>query len=429
MSLNAIGLGEMAIESSLDQPFSAEIELIDVGSAPLVGIKVRVADPENFEQIGLERLAVLSLLNFRIEKNAKGKIVIKVQSMERMTEPYMELVVDLIWPEGQLYKAFTVLLDPPGYQLASSKAQSSPIYYKKASINHMVAPLYMNGQTMSTDSQVNTNSPINNSNIQGIPKFTMQDITPSQETMPKFIPTNSAVSLAKTNQKQQAIQNNKPLNSEQDSMIKPEISIITAAVGYVRESNALLMDQLRWFQDQNKKLQIQLEKRDKERELVQAQMQVLMKKPLAVASQASSPPSNNNSLSFWPLLLLLAVAAGGVGLAYRYFKIREEEANIEPYLSNISAESKLFMPEVEQVLKTTKSTEDQADDKEKSLDFVLANPLKSKAALDTLVALAKTYIDMGELESARTCLDEVMESGNENQKIKAKRLLDGIKDK
>ncbi|MFO3655191.1 FimV/HubP family polar landmark protein [Legionella pneumophila serogroup 1] len=140
ISLYALGLGEMKVQSSLDQPFSAEIELIDVGADPLASIKVNLADPEQFEQIGLERAAVLSLLRFQVERNPKGIPVVKVSSTERMTEPYMEIVVDLTWPKGQLYKAYTVLLDPPGYQLGITTAQSRPVYYKKKSASYSNEP-------------------------------------------------------------------------------------------------------------------------------------------------------------------------------------------------------------------------------------------------------------------------------------------------
>src|SRR5580704_2148278 len=131
MTLNAIGLGEMRVKSSLNQPFLAEIELLDIDNTPIVGIKASVADPEHFHQIGLKPAAVLSLLHLYIEKNSNGKFIVKVQSHERMNEPCMELVVALTWSGGQLFKAYTVLLDPSGYQLVSTGAQSSPTYHKK----------------------------------------------------------------------------------------------------------------------------------------------------------------------------------------------------------------------------------------------------------------------------------------------------------
>lgn len=472
MSLNAIGLGEMTVKSSLDQPFLAEIELIDVGSAPLVGIKVGVADPENFHQIGLERVAALSLLNFKIEKNVKGKIVIKIQSIERMTEPYMELVVDLTWPNGQLYKAYTVLLDPPGYQLVSTRAQSSPTYYKKVTehhtesgvinkkvitevqhnpvalkdnknkttygptvtnenvwqiaqryktseiilpqvvlaivganpdafkdgnlnglkigirlvipatreimqvpaelateevmahdkawnekspINHVLSPPYMNGQTISPVPQINANSPAKNSEIPTIPKFTtIQKITPTPMQLPKFLFPNPVVPVVSANQ--QPVQTNKTQNLERDSNIKAEISITTAAVETVRESNAVLMEQLHLLQEQNKKLQMQLEKRDKEMEVIRKQMQLMMKQRLAVASQANSSLTNNQSSNLWPLWLLLVVAAGGGGFAYWYFRHREQEIRDEPYLTSTPVEAKHLIPDGEQPPKVGEAT-------------------------------------------------------------------------
>lgn len=441
LALHAIGLGEMTVKSSLDQPFLAEIELLDVGSSPIVGIKVGVADPENFHQIGLERIAALSLLNFKIAKNAKGKFVIKVHSVERMTEPYMELVVDLIWPNGQLYKAYTVLLDPPGYQLVSTRAQSSPTYYKKASgykaepgvidktvitevqhnpvsrqdsrkgtsygptvanenvwqiaqryktseiilpqvvlaivganqeafkegnlnglktgvrlvipatqeiarvpadlateevmahdkawnektpINHVLSPPYMNGQSTPAP-QIHTEPAIKSSEVPVIPKFSMQAITPNQNTMmPQLITSTNGANSANNNQAP-TVQNQPTDHPDSNSHIKAEISITTAAIESVRESNAVLMEQLHLLQDQNKKLQIQLDKRDKEMQLLQKQMKVMMKQRPAVAAQANSPLIADQSSNLLPLILLLLLLAGGGGYAYWYFKLREKD--------------------------------------------------------------------------------------------------------
>lgn len=447
ITLNAIGLGEMTVKSSLDQPFLAEIELVDVGNSPVVGIKVGVADPDNFKQLGLERVAALSLLNFKIEKNNRGKFVIKVQTRERMSDPYMELVVDLTWPGGQLYKAYTVLLDPPGYQLVSTRAQSSPTYYKKATetksepgvldktvisevqhnpvslndgkkqttygptianenvwqiaqryktseiilpqvvlaitganpdafternlnglkvgvrltipatreiakipaelataevmahdkawnektpINHVLTPPYTNGQTTNPALQAQSRVQSKSSEIPTIPRFTIQAITPNQNTMPQLIPTAGG-NLDSSNQAR-PVQNGAQ-NADQNAIIKTELSITTAAVETVRESNALLMEQFHLLQDQNKKLQKQLEQRDKEIKAIRSQMQILIKQRLAIAGQANSSTTDNQSSNFWTLLLLLVVASGGGGFAYWYFKLREKEAKQQPFLS------------------------------------------------------------------------------------------------
>lgn len=472
MSLYALGLGEMTVESSLDQPFLAEIELIDVGNIPLTSIRVGLADPENFEQIGIERTAVLSLLNFKIEKNSRGKLVIKVHSLERMTEPYMELVVDLTWPKGQLYKAYTVLLDPPGYQLVSTTAQSSPTHYKnknvstyanepgvinktvittvdhnpvnvndskkkatygptitnesvwqiaqryktsdvilpqivlaivganpdafnegnlnglkvgvrlvipstqeimqvpadlateevmahdkawneKTVINHVIAPPYMSSQTTTsnnTNTQTSAFAPSgNNSQLPPIPKLNMQTVIKHTSVPLPLISADALVGLGNTGQ--QPVQQYKvPQSTEQDAKTKAELSITTAAVESVRESNAVLMEQLRLMQEQNRKLQQQLDKRDQELETIRKQMQVIITDRQSVASQSSSSTANDSSSNVWLLLLLLVIAAGGGGFAYWDLRIREQNKNNSPYSTEPPpVEPNPFMPAVEPV--------------------------------------------------------------------------------
>lgn len=149
MSLYGLGLGQMTVKSALDQPFLAEIELVDLEKISLKDVKVNIADPENFAEIGLERAAVLSFLTFKIDKNEHGKEVIIIRSSERMTEPYMELVVDLIWPEGQLYKAYTILLDPPGYRLVTTTIKGSTTHYKHYP-KHMSEPGVINKTVVTT---------------------------------------------------------------------------------------------------------------------------------------------------------------------------------------------------------------------------------------------------------------------------------------
>lgn len=113
----SLGMGDIKVESMLDQPFRAEIPLIDVHGIPLTGIMVNIASMENFERIGIERAEVLTLLKLKVKMNKNGQPVIDITSTERIPEPYMEMVIDMTWASGQLYRAYTVLLDPPDYEL------------------------------------------------------------------------------------------------------------------------------------------------------------------------------------------------------------------------------------------------------------------------------------------------------------------------
>ena len=131
LGIFAMGLGEIKINSYLDQPFSANIELIDVGKISLSAIKAGLASEEVFGRVGLERAYALTLLTFNIEKKADGKTFINVASTERISEPYMQLVIDLTWANGEVYRAYTVLLDPPDYKLVLVKKQLQNIVQRQ----------------------------------------------------------------------------------------------------------------------------------------------------------------------------------------------------------------------------------------------------------------------------------------------------------
>lgn len=127
ISIYAIGLGDMKVISHLDQPFQAQIKLIDVGNTPLSGIKANIASVEDYQRMGLDRLNAVGTLNFVVEKDARGEPILRVFSSERISEPFMQVLVDLAWAEGQVYHSYTVLLDPPNYQLVSNKKLSGHI--------------------------------------------------------------------------------------------------------------------------------------------------------------------------------------------------------------------------------------------------------------------------------------------------------------
>ncbi len=121
--LFSMGLGDISVRSYLDQPFHADIELIDVGHTPLNEIKVTLASAEDFVRVGLERAFALNLLSFQVKKDKHGKPIVDITSSERISEPYMQMLVDLAWAGGQVYRSYNILLDPPNYKLVLAKKQ------------------------------------------------------------------------------------------------------------------------------------------------------------------------------------------------------------------------------------------------------------------------------------------------------------------
>jgi pilus assembly protein FimV len=109
----ALGLGGIRPESALNQPFVGEIELLGANPDQLDSVKVVLAQDAEFAKRGTERQHYLTKLRFKPQISARGKMVVRVTSTEPIREPYMDFLVEVIWPKGRLVKGYTVLLDPP----------------------------------------------------------------------------------------------------------------------------------------------------------------------------------------------------------------------------------------------------------------------------------------------------------------------------
>jgi len=126
----ALGLGEITLHSALSQPLDAEIELFDVGDLTAEDMRVRLAPAEVFSRSGVDRLYFFNDLRFTPLLRG-GKSVIRVVSTQPVREPYLNFIVEVVRPNGQLYREYTVLLDPPSSaayrSLAAPAASTLPV--------------------------------------------------------------------------------------------------------------------------------------------------------------------------------------------------------------------------------------------------------------------------------------------------------------
>ena len=125
-ALYALGLGELKLNSALNQPFDAEIELIAPTSDELAELKVALANNEAFQRYGLDRPAFLSNFDFSVTRNRDGRSAIKVTSSSSVTEPFVTLLVEVVSGRGRLLREYTVLLDPP-VELPNSPVNPAPV--------------------------------------------------------------------------------------------------------------------------------------------------------------------------------------------------------------------------------------------------------------------------------------------------------------
>lgn len=108
---SALGMGDITLHSALNQPLNAEIELVETAGLSADDIVARLASPEEFARAGVDRVFFFN--DFRFTPVIRGnRGVIRVVSSKPVTEPYLQFLVQVIRPGGDMLHEYTLLLDP-----------------------------------------------------------------------------------------------------------------------------------------------------------------------------------------------------------------------------------------------------------------------------------------------------------------------------
>jgi pilus assembly protein FimV len=120
----ALGVGEYELNSYLNQPLDMEISLHEVGDLTAEEILVNLASQAEFDAAGVDRSYFLNRMDFAVELQAGDKALLHITTDQPVREPYLNFLVEFLWPTGRLMREYTVLLDPPSY--ADSAATTAP---------------------------------------------------------------------------------------------------------------------------------------------------------------------------------------------------------------------------------------------------------------------------------------------------------------
>jgi pilus assembly protein FimV len=122
-----LGLGEIHLNSALNEPMNAEIDLIAAGPEELAALRASLAPKDAFTRYGIDRPPFLSTLTFRVGKSKDGRDVLLVRSTESIPEPFVTFLVEVNWTRGRLMREYTVLLDPPVYTPGERASSAAPV--------------------------------------------------------------------------------------------------------------------------------------------------------------------------------------------------------------------------------------------------------------------------------------------------------------
>lgn len=146
LSAYAFGLGQISVNSALNQPFEAEIPVTSLRATERGNLDVRLASPSDFDRAGLDRSLLLTQLRFEVIEQGESARV-KITSQVPIKEPFLDFLITASAGEGRMLREYTVLLDPPSevFKRSSQSAAATPQPSSRPSASPVSRP------SMSTD--------------------------------------------------------------------------------------------------------------------------------------------------------------------------------------------------------------------------------------------------------------------------------------
>jgi pilus assembly protein FimV len=417
-TVGAFSLGTPRVLSQPGQPIRAEIPLraSAADQEQLSNLQVTNASKAAYERLGISAAIVELDPQLRIDRRDGNRSVIVVETVKTLSaaqlkqDPFIDLMVTLQWPSGQLTKNYTLLLgDPsqvtvrPGQTLSEIAAQMAPLL-DGATLDQTIMALY----------KANPDAFAGGS-IHRLPAGA-ELVKPSQSLMQSITPTQASQFVEKANQawteshggpaKAAATKSSDTAKAVMD----PAAAKDRLTIGPGADANS---DQRRYTEEivaQEKMLE-QTRTRIVELEKNIADLQKLLDAGKAQSKSGSSTKSDVAENSWAPALLALSVIAlTGLLLWFMARHARQSErsapmhvgkpASVPLHTDTSRAAPSQGMPE-------------RAKNLFAGIDLELT-PVKSEFAIrnDALrvkLNLAKAYVTIEDFAAATRSLDDIIQ--------------------
>lgn len=107
LSSFALGVGQIHIKSHLNEPLDAVIPLRHLADLKDNQITVSIAENSFFDKRGIYRAPCLSELQLSV-----SHAEIQLSTFKAIHDPVVEILLNIVWPTGQIIRQYTLFLDP-----------------------------------------------------------------------------------------------------------------------------------------------------------------------------------------------------------------------------------------------------------------------------------------------------------------------------
>ena len=110
---NAIALSPVAVRSYLGHNLVVEIEILHVTPQEEAILHAGIASPKTFDALNMEYAKSIGDAQIEILRRPNGTPFIKLRSARPLTEPFVDLVIEVASSTGKLVRSYRLLVDPP----------------------------------------------------------------------------------------------------------------------------------------------------------------------------------------------------------------------------------------------------------------------------------------------------------------------------
>ena len=136
----ALGLGEITLNSSLNEPLNAEIVVLSSEDLEDGQLLVSLASHEAFERASISRDFFLGQMQFSVYRNIDDLHIIKIVTEQPVVEPYLNFLIQLQWPAGRVMREYTLLLDLPIFAQDQQALEVAPAVTESSAADSASVP-------------------------------------------------------------------------------------------------------------------------------------------------------------------------------------------------------------------------------------------------------------------------------------------------
>ena len=114
LSAWSLTVGGMRVQSAVGQPLRAQLSIGELTAEELATVNVALAPAVLYQAAGIALNPMLNDIRITIDKSSPSNVLVNLTGSQSVSEPFVDLLLEIQWASGKLVRDYTLLLNPQG---------------------------------------------------------------------------------------------------------------------------------------------------------------------------------------------------------------------------------------------------------------------------------------------------------------------------